>query len=36
MAGIVEAKKARMAAVVQWHWNLATAQAERGWRDLPW
>jgi hypothetical protein len=24
-AGIVEAKKALMAAAVQWHWNVATA-----------
>jgi hypothetical protein len=28
-AGIVEAKEARLAAAVQWHWNLATAPPEK-------
>jgi hypothetical protein len=27
--GIVEAKAARMAAAVQWHWNMATALPEK-------
>ena len=27
-AGIVESKKARLAAAVQWHWNIATAKPE--------
>jgi hypothetical protein len=28
-AGIVESKKARLAAAVQWQWNVATAPPEK-------